>query len=161
MTSSSPPTSSDPTVIEVLIARHDDVLTAIESYNRGNKQTVLRVTPPFAVRMRARIHRILPNNDPEISLDSGEATPEPTSPINISPVAFVDSTRPIPTVDDIEDQLRHTAADYSINQHHETYQAAIESWREDVAKNLCESITFDTATQQIAANVSYLGGVQK
>ncbi|WP_348610176.1 hypothetical protein [Halobaculum rarum] len=46
----------DPSVIRQLAVTTDDVLAALEARDRGRREAVLRITPPFSGRMRARIH---------------------------------------------------------------------------------------------------------
>ena len=45
-----------PGVVVVLVVHTDDVVAALEARDRGRRRTVLRATPPFAPRMRARLH---------------------------------------------------------------------------------------------------------
>ncbi|GAA0258711.1 hypothetical protein [Halobaculum roseum] len=47
---------SDPAVIRQLAVTADDVLAALEARDRGRREAVLRITPPFSGRMRARLH---------------------------------------------------------------------------------------------------------
>lgn len=47
---------SDPAVIRQLAVTTDDVLAALEARDRGRREAVLRITPPFSGRMRARLH---------------------------------------------------------------------------------------------------------
>ncbi|QZX99449.1 hypothetical protein [Halobaculum rubrum] len=46
----------DPSVIRRLAVTTDDVIAALEARDRGRREAVLRVTPPFSGRMRARLH---------------------------------------------------------------------------------------------------------
>lgn len=47
---------SDPAVVRQLAVTADDVLAALEARDRGRREAVLRITPPFSGRMRARLH---------------------------------------------------------------------------------------------------------
>ena len=50
--------SEDPTVVRSLAVHADDVVQALETNARadGEVEAILRVTPPFSGRMRARLH---------------------------------------------------------------------------------------------------------
>ncbi|WP_311173190.1 hypothetical protein [Halobellus ordinarius] len=51
-----PPT--DPRRIRALAVTTEDVVDAFEASVRGGRELVLRVTPPFSGRMRARLHAV-------------------------------------------------------------------------------------------------------
>ncbi|UIP01262.1 hypothetical protein Hbl1158_08925 [Halobaculum sp. CBA1158] len=42
--------------MRTLAVTTDDVIAALEARDRGRRDAVLRVTPPFSGRMRARLH---------------------------------------------------------------------------------------------------------
>jgi hypothetical protein len=46
----------DPTVIDSIAVHTEDIVAAVEARDRNRRDAVLRITPPFAGRMRARIH---------------------------------------------------------------------------------------------------------
>jgi hypothetical protein len=69
----------DPTVIRQLTVTTADVLTALEVRDRGRREAVLRITPPFAGRMRARLH---------VAGAEGQYDGD-TEPIHVEPRAFV------------------------------------------------------------------------
>lgn len=46
----------DPAAIGTIAVTVEDVVAALESRRRTGRRAVLRVTPPFAGRMRARLH---------------------------------------------------------------------------------------------------------
>lgn len=118
--------SDDPTTIRSLAVGVDDVLTALEAYQRAGRPAVLRVTPPFAGRMRARLHVV----GGEGSYDDG------TPPLHIHPGAFVDSAvPPVPLVDETEDELRQRGA-YSVDRHRRFHEEAVDSWRAAVRDGL-------------------------
>ncbi len=50
-----PGQSDDPRVIRAVAVHADDVVTALEATERG-REAVLRITAPFAGRVRARLH---------------------------------------------------------------------------------------------------------
>src|SRR6056297_3579117 len=50
--------SDEPSAIRSVAVTRADVVTALESNLRSDGRTVLRVTPPFSGRMRARLHEM-------------------------------------------------------------------------------------------------------
>ncbi|WEL25936.1 Uncharacterized protein SVXHx_1627 [Haloferax volcanii] len=134
--------SSDPTAVRSLAVTTDDLVTALEANRRGDDPVVLRVTPPFYGRMRARIHRT-----------GGEASdyadPEP---IHLQPRVFVaddapafpepDETRPDP---------------YEVEAHHERHTEAVRAWRSAVRDHLREAVALPTDDGPHEVEVKYLG----
>ncbi|MFC7068521.1 hypothetical protein [Halobaculum lipolyticum] len=70
--------STDPSVVRQLAVTADDVLAALEASERGRRDAVLRVTPPFAGRMRARLH-----------VAGAEGEYDGAEPIHVEPRAFL------------------------------------------------------------------------
>ena len=70
--------SDDPEAIRSLAVTAEDVITALEARQRGRRDAVLRVTPPFAGRMRARLH-----------VEGAEGGYDDDGPIHIHPEAFL------------------------------------------------------------------------
>ena len=68
----------DPEVVDVLVVRADDVVAAVEARDRGRRDAVLRVTPPFAARMRARLH-----------VEGAEGEYDGVEPVHVRPRAFL------------------------------------------------------------------------
>lgn len=137
---------SDPRRIRSLAVHTDDVLTALEARERGRTAAVLRVTPPFAGRMRARLHV----EGGEGEYDQGE------SPLHLAPRAFLAGVPPFPTVDATEDELRE-AGEYSVERHRERHAAAVAEWRETVRGRLRDRIDVRTPNGPHRVAVSYLG----
>lgn len=79
----SPSSGSDPTAIHTLAVTTDDVLAALEASDRGRRDAVLRVTPPFSGRMRARLH-----------VAGGEGEYGEERPLHLDPRAFVEESLP-------------------------------------------------------------------
>lgn len=120
--------SDDPSVIRVLAVSADDLVTALEANCRRDADAVLRVTPPFSGRMRARLHRA--------GYESGYGDPEP---IHLDPQQFVGDPPPFPHPDDTEDELRE-AGNYSPERHREAHAAAVDRWRESVREDVLDSL---------------------
>jgi hypothetical protein len=125
-------TSDDPRVIRSLAVTIDDVVTALEANHRRDADAVLRITPPFAPRMRARLHR---------AGTEGEY-PEGPRPIHVDPAALVRVVPAFPTPDDTERALRaDPAVDYSAERHRERHVERVAEWRETLRERVVESVT--------------------
>jgi hypothetical protein len=135
--------SDDPTVIRVLAIHAEDVLSALEANERRDVGAVLRVTPPFAGRMRARIHRA----------GAGDGDPRH---IHIAPRALVSAVAPFPTVDATEDALR-AADDYTPEAHHAAHVERVRAWRAACRARLVEEVTLDTEAGPHRVRVAMLG----
>lgn len=109
--------SDDPAAIRTVAVTAGDVVTALEANRRRDADAVLRVTPPFSGRMRARLHRA--------GREADYGDPEP---VHLDPALLVADPPPYPTPDDTEDALRD-AGEYSPERHREAHAAAVEAWR--------------------------------
>jgi len=135
--------TTDPSVLRSLAVSAEDLLAAMEADARGGPRTVLRVTPPFSGRMRARLHVVQGSAD-------GEA-------IHIPPRTLVDDDAPpYLTPDETADELRSRAdVSYSVDRHREYHERQIEAWRTALLDHVVESVTLPEADGEIA--VSLLG----
>jgi len=114
---------NDPAVVDTVVVTAIDLVAALEATQRtGNADTVLRMTPLFSGRMRARLH-----------VRQGSEVEDGTSVLLPAP-AFVTERCPAPPdPDDVEDDLRADPVDaYSIERHRERYRAALQQWRSSV-----------------------------
>ncbi|AQL43731.1 hypothetical protein BV210_13910 [Halorientalis sp. IM1011] len=140
--------SSDPTVIRSIAVDAEDVVTALEAGRRSGRDPVLRVTPPFSGRMRARIHR-------------GGATDydDEPAPIHVDPDDLVADAAPsYPTPAETEDALRDDASvEYTRERHRERHAAAVADWREAVADHVVDTVTLETPTGPHEVGVTVLG----
>ena len=118
--------------VRSLAVHAEDVVTALETTRRGDSGTVLRVTPPFSGRMRARIH--------VEHADEYDTSPEP---IHIAPSRLVKNVPAYPTPDATEERLRDSDIEYTVERHHERHTAAVSDWRERVADAIVESVVLD------------------
>ena len=125
--------SDDPTAVRSIAVTVDDVVTALEARQRADEPAVLRVTPPFAGRMRARLHVV-----------GGEGTyDDGAEPLHIDPSQFVDDAVPsVPLVDETEDELRDRGT-YTVDDHREFHEQAVDSWRRTVVDGLVDELTVD------------------
>jgi hypothetical protein len=138
---------SDPTQIRVLAVTVDDITSAIEANIRRDAEAVLRVTPPFSGRMRARLHRQGAEDDYE----------EPT-PLHIPPEQFVEAIPGFPSPDETEDELR-TAPEvtYTPTRHRKRYQTAVEAWRRNLQESIVPSVRIETPDGRHEVRVAPLG----
>ena len=139
--------SDDPTVVHTIAVTTDDVVTALEANERREAGAVLRVTPPFGGRMRARLH-----------VAGAESDYDRPEPLHVPPERLVESAPPLPTPDDTEDEIRSDPeVTYSPERHRERHERAVEAWRTAVAGAIVESATVETRAGPIEVDVTTLG----
>jgi hypothetical protein len=129
---------ADPTTIASVAVTVDDVVTALETNLRTDRRIVLRVTPPFSARMRARLHRPVGNADDAVRLD---------------PERLVDDPPPYPH----PDETRDPDGPYAPERHHERHTAAVRAWREAVGEAVVDTIDIPTPTGPHRVAVKPLG----
>ncbi|MFB6117287.1 hypothetical protein [Halosegnis sp.] len=135
--------SDDPSVVRRLVVHADDVVTALEANARRDAGAVLRVTPPFAGRMRARLH-----------LAGREADYGDPRPLHVDPAALVADPPAFPTPDDTAERL---ADDVSVEEHHAAHEQAVEEWREQVREHIREQATIETPAGDHEVEIAQLG----
>ncbi|WP_440991373.1 hypothetical protein [Haloarchaeobius baliensis] len=136
---------ADPTVIRSLAIHAGDVVAALEASEQGS-ETVLRVTPPFTGRMRARIHRVGPGGDTD-------GTDAETGAVHIPPDRLVEDSVPAyPRAVDTEPE-----GEYDVDAHHERHVEAVEEWREAVREHLVESVDLSMRDGPHRVDVAVLG----
>ena len=126
-----PGEGADPTRIRSIAVHREDVANALEATLRTDRRVVLRVTPPYSGRMRARIHSV----DEGLSDGTRGAPPspaddadEPDASVHVDPMDLVVDPPPYPEVDE-------TAAEYpdaDVVTRRERHAEAVRSWREAV-----------------------------
>jgi len=125
--------SDDPTAIRSIAVRGDDLAAALEAEMRSGGDAVLRITPPFSGRMRARLH--VP----------GEDTYDAPAPIHVSPRELVDEPPAYPESAETEDALRADPdAEYTRERHRERHRDAVAAWREAVRECVVDEVTLAT-----------------
>ncbi|WP_436927442.1 hypothetical protein [Halosimplex amylolyticum] len=139
--------SADPTRIRTLAVTVDDVVAALEARIQRDSAAVLRVTPPFSGRMRARLHVGRADYD------------ENPAPLHLSPEALLAESAPAyPRPADTEDRLRADPdTEYTVDRHHERHREAVAAWRERVRDHLRETATVDTPDGPHEVRISVLG----
>jgi hypothetical protein len=134
---------ADPTAISRIAVTVDDVVNALETNLRSDRYTVLRITPPFSGRMRARLHRPGPGDDP-------------TTTVHVDPAALVADSPAYPDPDETADRLRAADA-YTTERHHERHTAAVAEWRDAVRAALVDTVELSTPAGPHRVAVGYLG----
>jgi hypothetical protein len=141
--------SADPGVISSIAVHADDVVTALEANERDHtaQRSVLRITPPYSGRMRARLHR------------EGHEEYDPTAgPIHVAPARLVDDLPAFPTPDETEDELREDPdRTYSRETHREYHEQRVSEWRQTVRSRIADSITLETTDGPVDVAVTVLG----
>lgn len=140
-----PVQSDDPTDVRRIAVHLDDVVTALEANARRDEGAVLRVTPPFSGRMRARLH-----------LAGREADYGDPEPLHVDPAALAPEAPPFPDPDDTADDLR-AAGEYSVERHREAHADAVEAWRETVRESVVDRATVETPAGPHEVEVATLG----
>jgi hypothetical protein len=143
------PPEDDPTVIRSLAVTAEDLVAALEANARRDAGAVLRVTPPFSGRMRARLH---------IAGAEGGYDETP-SPVHVPPERLIDDDTPaFPSVDETEDELRTDPdVEYTPERHRQRHEARVEAWRGAVREQVSETATVETDAGEVTVEVSLLG----
>ena len=138
-------TAEDPRRIRSLAVTAADAVTALEANERRDVAAVLRVTPPYAGRMRARLHRA-----------GGEGDYDEPAPLHLDPSLFAPDAPPYPTPDATEDELRARDA-YTPERHRRRHVRAVEAWRRAVRRSLVDSVALPAPDGAHRVDVAYLG----
>ena len=142
-----PTESDDPEAIRSIAVTAEDVVTATETNRTSDQTAVLRVTPPFSGRMRARLHVRL-QDDPQ----------EPAA-IHIRPGDLLTDAAPeYPRPAATEDELRSDPeAEYSVERHRDYHEAAVGDWRDAIADAIADSAPLATGETTHEVTVHVLG----
>ena len=140
------PVAADPTVIEYLVVTVEDVIAALEATLGTGRETILRITPPFSARMRARIH---------VADTAGDY--EPPKPIHVDPRALVESVPSYPTAAETAAEL-DDPDDINTERHEATHTDRLTAWRETVSQSIADEATIETQAGTISVTVQSLGG---
>lgn len=144
------PNPDDPAVVETVVVSATDLVTALEASHRSRgAETVLRMTPPFSGRMRARLHVV-----------RDEAAADP-SPVRLRAESLVEDDCPAPPEPDaVEDELRaDDAVDYTVERHRDRYRSALREWRRSVPDYAVDEAAIPAVGGTVT--VSVLGTVEE
>ncbi len=137
--------SSDPTGIRSIAVTVDDLVSALEATERTTTDAVLRITPPFNGRMRARLH-----------VAGGEGHYDASQqPIHIHPRTFVDGLASYPEVDETAQTIEENS--YSVEEHRKAHERAVDRWRRSIRDHLTDTVEIETDRGAHSVAVSYLG----
>jgi hypothetical protein len=125
----------------------DDVATALETNLRSPERTLLRLTPPFAPRMRARLHR---------PVDGEYDDRDDARPVHVDPTALVSAVPPYPEPDETAEHLDDGEA-YSSEAHRRRHQRAVDEWRSEIADRFVDEVVLDTPNGPHRVAVKRLG----
>ena len=127
--------SSDPRDIHTIAVTLSDVVAAVELNRTSDDQAVLRITPPFSGRMRARLH-----------VERGEEYDGDPEPVNVNPDTLLEPNAPAyPRPAETEDELRADPDEtYTVERHHERHAVAVEAWRSRIGDAVCDQIAVET-----------------
>lgn len=150
--------------MDVLVVHADDVVAALAATAQG-RETVLRVTPPFRRRQRARIH--VPGEMGAQQAAPPEANPaedsEPSEDTDVEPLlvpadAFVDEHAPsFPRAPDTEPKPAESP-EYDVDEHFERHEDAVADWRERVPEHFRERTrATGSSDERCEFEVRYLG----
>lgn len=134
--------SDDPTTVRSVAVTREDVVRALELRERGGPRAVLRVTPPFSGRMRARLH---------VAGREGEYADPP--PLHLPPDRLVRDPPPLPRAADADEPLRERG----VAAGHERSERALAGWRRAVGERIVETATVETPAGPHRVGVTVLG----
>jgi hypothetical protein len=139
--------SDDPRRVRTLAVTAEDVIAALEARAQRDQPVVLRATPPFSGRMRARLHVV-----------TGEYDESPT-PLHVDPEALLDDGAPTyPRPADTEDELRaEPDTEYTVERHRDRHADAVDNWRETVLDHVRDTASVETPEGPHEVGVSLLG----
>lgn len=142
-----PSESGDPADIRSIAVTAEDVVTAAETNRTSDRAAVLRVTPPFSGRMRARLH---------VRME----TDSTTDAIHVRPDQLLAPDAPsYPRPEDTEDELRADPdTEYTVDRHREYHRQTLDAWRETIASAIQESVAVPTGDGFREVTVHVLGG---
>ena len=139
----------DPTVIRSLAVSASDVVDAFLYTRENPEDAVLRVTPPFHGRMRARLH-VYHLDD---SLETGAIHLQPATLLEES-VVDAYSTLEVGS-DRAERGGGPTESDAKRTRDQRT--AALESWRDRAREGIVDSVVLETGERETRVDVKRLG----
>ena len=138
------PESPDPTAIETVVITIEDLVTALEATLGTGREAVLRITPPFSGRMRARIHL------------AGADDYDDPAPIHLDPTTLVEPCPRYPTAAETAAELDSPDDSYT-DRHEETHTERLAAWREAVRANIVDTTEINTPTGAVVIEVRWLG----
>ncbi|SDG06458.1 hypothetical protein SAMN04488067_11422 [Halorubrum xinjiangense] len=141
-----------PDRIRSIAVHREDVANALEATLRSDRDVVLRATPPFSGRMRARLHALDAGSDEGGERDSADSADAP-APLHVDPRDLVAEVPPYPEPDD-------TASEYpdaDLETRRERHAEAVERWRERVRERVGSTVEIEVDGDVREVDVVALG----
>jgi hypothetical protein len=144
-----------PDRIRSIAVHREDVANALEATLRSDREVVLRATPPFSGRMRARLHALDTGGSGGDGEDSGSAggSDDAPAPLHIDPRDLVPDVPPYPEPD--ETASEHPYVDLETRR--ERHAEAVEAWRERVRERVGSTVEIEVGGESRAVDVVALG----
>lgn len=141
------PAGSDPTDVRSIAVSAEDVVAAVETNRTSDREAVLRVTPPFSGRMRARLHVTL-HDDPAAN-----------DALTVDPDRLLAADAPeYPRPAETEDELRRDPdVEYTVDRHRTRHETALADWREALPESIRDRVTLATDAGPHEVDVYVLG----
>ena len=139
-----PAETTDPQVISTVVVTLEDVVAAVEAALGTGREAVLRITPPFSGRMRARLH-----------VAGADAYDDPT-PIHLDPTRLVKPCPDYPTANETAADLGSPDDSYT-DRHEAVHTEVVAEWREAVRANIVDATEIETPAGAVAVEVRWLG----
>lgn len=129
---------TDPSVVRSLAISADDLVAAVEASARDAQTVVLRATPPYSGRMRARIHVVQPDEADDETL-------------HVDPSDVLRESAPLfPTPDLTEDELRTSESEsYSVERHRTYHEQRVSEWRESLPEYVVERVELPAVGREV------------
>ena len=141
-----------PDRIRSVAVHREDVANALEATLRSDREVVLRATPPFSGRMRARLHA-LDAGGGESDEGTGGGSDDAPAPLHIDPRDLVADVPPYPEPDE-------TASEYpdaDLETRRERHAEAVAAWRERVRERVGSTVEIEVDGEIRAVDVTALG----
>lgn len=146
---SAPVESPDPRVLDTVAVHAEDVVTAYEARIRSGRTAVLRMTPPFSARMRARIHVHRPGEYDE---------QDPPHPIHLDPRDLVATDCPAyPEPAETAAEADRSGAVPDPEAHYDRHRDTVAQWRQRAREHVRETVEIDVGDATHPVDVSVLG----
>lgn len=140
-----PAGTTDPQVITTVVVTLEDVVAALEAALGTGRDAVLRITPPFSGRMRARLH-----------VAGGEGSYEEPAPLHIDPTRLVEPVPSYPTAAETAEAL-DSEREINTDRHETAHTERVADWRVSVRDNVVEAAEIETPAGAVAVEVRWLG----
>jgi len=143
-----------PDRIRSIAVHREDVANALEATLRSDREVVLRATPPFSGRMRARLHALDAGGDADDGEDAGSVDgSDAPAPLHIDPRDLVAEVPAYPEPD--ETASEHPDADLETRR--ERHAENVEAWRERVRERVGSTVEIEVDGEVRTVDVNAMG----